>query len=223
MKNKIIILTAILTCVLSVANISAQMNETKQIETQSIVNKTDELSGSGINKDNRPDRHRSVSSEYNKNEYYGGYLYEKFLNRRYQGVEMSYTRNITRYVGLTGGFSYGHTNSPEECCLNVTLKESGYGFTGGVQFKDNSTDKRFKPFAHAQTGLFYVRGTEYCSGVACNGGSFKHYSMIFGGGLDVRVGKRFDLRIIQADYKPSRNSYGSWFNSFRIGAGIVFH
>ncbi|MGI8555914.1 MAG: hypothetical protein ACR2LT_06115 [Pyrinomonadaceae bacterium] len=49
---------------------------------------------------------------------------------------------------------------------------------------------------------------------------------IFGGGLDIRVSRRIDVRVIQFDYNPVRVTNGgesAWSHNLRIGVGIVFH
>lgn len=43
-----------------------------------------------------------------------------------------------------------------------------------------------------------------------------------GGGLDIRLNKRLDLRAIQVDYNPTR-LFGSTQHNIRIGIGIVIH
>jgi hypothetical protein len=62
--------------------------------------------------------------------------------------------------------------------------------------------------------------------------------MKVGGGLDIRAGKRLDIRVIELDYNPvfakDRNPdrisgpftasfVGRTMNGFTIGAGIVIH
>lgn len=91
----------------------------------------------------------------------------------------------------------------------IAAKQRDYKFMGGVQFKDNSTEKKFKPFAHAlfgtarQTTDFYNLDQQRVNLI---GGSKKitanSFTMAFGGGLDVRVSKRIDIRVIQFDYNP---------------------
>jgi hypothetical protein len=44
---------------------------------------------------------------------------------------------------------------------------------------------------------------------------------VFGGGIDFRVGDRFQIRAIQVDYNPVR-VFGQTDHNLRLGAGIVF-
>jgi len=43
----------------------------------------------------------------------------------------------------------------------------------------------------------------------------------FGGGLDVNLNPRVAVRILQADYVPTRSA-GKWQNDFRVSIGVVF-
>ena len=65
------------------------------------------------------------------------------------------------------------------------------------------------------------------------------FAMKLGGGLDIRAGKRIDIRVIQIDYNPvfagnrraqsisgpfnPVNFTGKTSNNFTIGVGIVIH
>ena len=113
-----------------------------------------------------------------------------------------------------------------------------------MQFKDNSRNKRVKPFGHVLAG--FARYSNRQSQTldlfpAFNftiKDRFTSFAMKIGGGLDVKVGKRVDIRVIQADYtpvfakdrKPERISgpftpsfAGRLMNGLTIGAGIVIH
>lgn len=54
-----------------------------------------------------------------------------------------------------------------------------------------------------------------------SGGSETGFGMAFGAGMDLDVGRRVAIRVVQFDYMPSRFS-GMWFNDIRYGFGIVF-
>ena len=46
--------------------------------------------------------------------------------------------------------------------------------------------------------------------------------MGFGGGVDVSAGDRLSIRVVQADWLPSRFS-GTWIkNNVRFGFGVVY-
>lgn len=92
-----------------------------------------------------------------------------------------------------------------------------YNYLGGVQLKNNSKEKRFKPFGHAMAGV--SRQTVKLKDFTDNGNSFDPanrprrifgtdeisntgLTMQFGGGIDIRLSKRIDIRVIQFDYNP---------------------
>lgn len=144
------------------------------------------------------------------------------------GFTTSATYNFSRYFGAKFEFSgnYGSDKDHElpggvYRSLNgstilvipnqtgIAAKQRDYRYLGGVQFKDNSKDKKLKPFAQAlfgtarQTTDFYDLDQQRVNLI---GGSktIKNngFSMVIGGGLDIRVSKRIDIRVFQFDYAP---------------------
>lgn len=112
------------------------------------------------------------------------------------------------------------------------LKTSIYNFMGGIQVKDNGRGtKLFKPFAHLSIGSALTR--ERVDTYSLNPASgklildFKTRSDwgaagAVGGGLDIRLSDRIDLRVIQLDYHKATILNNST-DSFRVGVGLVFH
>ena len=156
----------------------------------------------------------------------------------FHGFNVSGVYNVSRYFGVKAdvsgvysnrGFSFqvpttgGGTGS-----VGFETKGSLYNFLGGVQIKDNSKSGVFKPFAHALVGAAHARiklsGLGCSVGVDCTGfegGSETNFAGAFGGGIDLRVSNRVQVRVIQVDYNPI------WFdggrsNNLRFGFGIVF-
>lgn len=191
------------------------------------------------------------SSDYHKVEFYGGYSHNRvdtglddgdtelsdIVNERegFNGFNVSITGNITRYFGLKGDFSghFKNKNFPVTGAASVDVDSSVYNFLGGVQIKDNSKETRFKPFAHALIGAARVRNkvefsSGFCAAVVpspCPTNfteSETGFAGALGGGLDIRAGRRIDIRVIQFDYNPT-TAFDSTQHNFRIGAGIVFH
>jgi hypothetical protein len=182
----------------------------------------------------------SASDEYKKNEFYVGYSNQQ-LDRgsrvSFNGVEVSATRNFNRYFGIKGDFSaayrsqkFGSTFASGTTVNSYSAKQSAslYNFLGGVQVKDNAATTRFKPFAHALVGVAHKRdkvADVVCQGTNCPviGFSFNEtgFGGAFGGGLDVKLNDRIDLRAIQVDYNPVYTS-SSFDHNVRIGVGIVF-
>jgi hypothetical protein len=157
------------------------------------------------------------SDDYNKYDVYVGYSHARVDlggdREGFNGVEGAVTGNISRYVGLKGDYAF-HFKSFGTSPFNVDAKT--HTLVGGLQIKDNSTETRLKPFLHVMAGFANARAT--ASGFSDSSTGF---AGIIGGGLDIRAGKRVDVRVVQLDYNPTRIE-GEWQHNFRIGAGIVF-
>jgi len=113
-----------------------------------------------------------------------------------------------------------------------------------VQFKDNLKEgRKFKPFGHilASVARYAVDLSEFDDDVA----DFDDagFAMGIGGGLDVQVSRRIDVRAIQFDYNPTRFNFQDFgavnvpgaptpvdvnnegtraLHNFRFSTGIVF-
>ncbi len=182
------------------------------------------------------------SDDYNKNEFFAGYarqVVDDTLFEPLNGFEVSYTRNVSRYFGLKADLSgtfasrtrTTNDTNPIGGSFTITAKDSSsiYNFLGGVQIKDNASKRRLKPFAHALVGAgrVHVEASVSCSGDCLQIGDIEEistsrtgFSAAFGGGLDIRLNKKLDLRVIQLDYNPI------YFNNrvnhtLRLGIGIV--
>lgn len=190
------------------------------------------------------------TDDYHKVEFYGGYSHNRvdtgiddndpelsdIVNERegFNGFETSITGNLSRYFGLKGDFSAHFKNKTFPIgAAHVDIDSTVFNFVGGVQIKDNSKETRFKPFAHAMIGAARVRNKADFSNDVCAAvfpspcpADFTEtetgFSGVFGGGLDIRAGKRIDVRVIQFDYNPT-HVFDETQHNFRIGAGIVFH
>ena len=158
------------------------------------------------------------------------------------GANFSITGNVSKYVGLKFDLS---THSKTE---NVTFEGEDFSlkgrltnYLGGVQIKNNSKDgPRVKPFAHFLAGVanqsVTVNGPAFFAEGASNVQLLKlsqtNFAMAIGGGLDIKVHKRVDIRVFQFDWNPTYIKEqdfddftidGMMQNNYRIGFGIVFH
>jgi opacity protein-like surface antigen len=167
------------------------------------------------------------SSDYNKNEYYVGYSNQQVDNGNWEtfnGFEGSYVRNFHRYVGAKADFS-GAYRRHTTTSGNVTSEERRdvYNFLGGVQFKDNASEARLKPFGHVLAGVGYTRNRLICP--SCIIPDFKQndtgFAAAVGGGLDIKLSEKINLRAVQVDYNPVR-AFGDTNNNIRLGIGISF-
>lgn len=194
----------------------------------------------------------AAQSDYKKLEFFAGYSHNRIdtgigdddpelsdvFNERegFHGFNTAITGNISRYVGLKFDVS-GHFKSetfPLGSIPNaVDLDSRLFNFLGGVQIKDNSSEKTFKPFAHALAGVAYGRNRVNIRDVGCiaifpspcpveETLTETGFGAAFGGGIDIRASDRIDIRVIQVDYNPTR-LFDSTQHNFRIGVGIVFH
>lgn len=175
-----------------------------------------------------------------------------FCDRRnFHGVEGAVTYNVSKYVGIKGDFTahfksqtYVDTFTPPGLTQTITNDERLYQALGGIQIKDNRSAKRFKPFAHALVGFARYTNRQSQTLDLFPAGNFviqdreTSLALKLGGGLDIRAGKRLDIRVIQFDYNPvfagdrSPRSISGPFTvsfagrtaqNFTIGAGIVIH
>ena len=190
------------------------------------------------------------STDYHKVEVYGGYSHNRvdtgiddndpelsdIINERegFHGFEAAVTGNVSRYFGLKFDVS-GHfkKKSFPVGTTSLDIDSDLWQFMGGVQLKDNSTETKFKPFAHALFGVARASndgrfGPGGCIAVLpspCSD-TFEEndtgWAGAFGGGVDIRASKRIDIRVIQFDYNLTR-VFDSTQHNFRIGAGIVIH
>jgi opacity protein-like surface antigen len=194
------------------------------------------------------------NSDYKKSEFFVGYSngqvdtgidiedgneIEEFFDERetFNGFNVSGVYNLGRYVGIKGDVSGTYNNrdfrvtvpnEPTPAVVSFKTNSALYNFLGGVQFKDNASEGRFKPFAHVMGGAGHARvkfkdvvcpdevcaaleGTESETGLAG----------AFGGGLDIRINDRIDFRAIQVDYNPIRFDDRTQHN-VRFGIGLVF-
>lgn len=170
------------------------------------------------------------------------------------GVNLSVTGNFSKYIGAKFDFS---TNGKSEDFSflgdSATVKYRVTQFLGGVQIKNNAKEgPRFKPFGHVLLGVSRqsvklddvvflptpIPGGSIApagTGPVFDDDSFNtnNFATAIGGGLDVRVHKRIDIRAFQVDYNPTfyrDQDFGGGFvipgrtqNNFRFSFGVVFH
>jgi len=165
----------------------------------------------------------------------------------FNGFDASVTYNFTRYVGvkgnITGHFrSHPYTDEVAGAPETITKKERITNFLFGVQIKDNSKKTRFKPFFHVLAGAARYKLTATNVAPAAPMDEFKIdlaktvFAMKVGGGIDVRVNRRVDIRLFEINYNPlffrnyavTGDPYGAFqqsrtTNNFTFGFGIAFH
>ena len=147
------------------------------------------------------------AQEFPKGEIFGGFSYARAGTEvNAYGWQVSISENPHRKVGLTADFGGQYKGFG-----GVTA--SAYEFLFGPRYTARGKD--LTGFVHGLIGGATVRGT-----VGGRAQSADGFAMGFGGGVDANVNENIAIRIIQADYIPTRIG-GSWGHSFRLGAGVV--
>lgn len=195
-----------------------------------------------------------AAQDYRKFEVFAGYAYANYDNVfdtiddgidptiSLRGLNASATYNVNRYVGVK--FDYSLTSNRREWndpTVDLEVKYKNNQFLGGIQIKDNGDDaSRFKPFVHALGGIanqkFNAFGTVITTPPTVNlidaHPSTNNFAMVLGGGLDIKVHKNVDIRVIQFDYNPiffGDQRVGAYDlssrtqNNIRMSFGVVFH
>jgi len=165
------------------------------------------------------------SRDYTKWEFFGGYSALQFdtlggdtgsqrvddiLSGRntLRGFELAVTRNFHKYVGATFDYSL-HLREDEfsRPAGSGTVDTTVQNFLGGITVKNNTEDgPRFKPFAHALFGFAHQKlDVDSPQLPAVFGVNDFHvnetsFAMAFGGGVDIRVNHRIDIRAGQVDW-----------------------
>lgn len=178
------------------------------------------------------------NEEYSKWEIYGGYsrqLPAQFstfaTSDTAQGYEVAVTRNFNHYFGAK--FSHSGVYSNPQIAgpgLTVNAKNNAYTFAGGIQVKDNGSKGKIKPFAHALFGVTTAQSKlDYVPCPAnfntCSVSQRQNnLTMIFGGGIDLKVNKNISIRPFQIDYVQGNKELNTFItrSNIRFGVGIVF-
>ncbi len=187
---------------------------------------------------------QQTADEYAKGEVFAGYSGATlFTGDKFEpvenGFEFSGVYNVHRYFGIKADFSgtyrkvdgnYQTSSSPLVTLGSYQANHSLYNAAVGVQFKDNRRTSKLKPFGHVLIG--YGKHTDKfpsgCpSGAVCPpfNADFSGTSLIIGGGLDIKINRRIDIRAIQFDLDPIFYKFDgqtfAWKNN-RFSTGIVF-
>jgi len=165
------------------------------------------------------------SDDYKKWEFFGGYSALNFDNlgddtdnaavndllgekNTLRGFELAITRNFHKYVGAKFDYSlHLREDNFSRPAASGTIDTTVQNFLGGIQIKNNTEDgPRFKPFGHALFGVANQKlDVDSPQLPALFGISDFHvnetsFSMAFGGGVDIRVNDRIDIRAGQIDW-----------------------
>ena len=169
--------------------------------------------------------------------------------RGFNGFYGSATYNFTKYLGVQGDFMGSYKkdqiiDTGGGATTTVNTSERLYSFLGGIQIKNNVMAARVKPFAHVLAGAAHYSATinqtvqPFTAFNFQDHDSVTSFAMKLGGGIDVRAGRRIDIRVIEVDYNPifardralqtisgpfTVSSTGKTTHNFSIGFGLAFH
>jgi opacity protein-like surface antigen len=160
----------------------------------------------------------------------------------HRGFAFSFTRNLTRRIGFRGEFSAqfhhdeGTGNFLVPCAAGtcpvsqpIELTARLFNFLGGPEIKFRN-HTRFTPVVYALYGLAHTTATFSTGGTAVSlklPTSETGFSMAYGGGLEMRISRRFSVRA-SFDFNPKwvgRDDDGARQiqKDLRGIIGIVFH
>lgn len=176
-----------------------------------------------------------AQDEYPTVEIFGGYSYlsvdvgadfddDDFdINNResFHGVGVSVAGNVSKSFGIVGDFSYNRKGLGDiagfSANANITLFLFGPRFTARGDKVDG--------FVHALIGGARQRISVDVPGENVNV-SETDLALGFGGGVDVKAGSNFAIRVFQIDYIPIRSEDPftgdkQWAHNFRFQIGAV--
>lgn len=166
-----------------------------------------------------------AQDDYKKFEFFGGYsalfvdnlagdtgspAVDDVLGDRQtlRGFNLAVNYNFHKYVGAKFDYSL-HLREDEfnRPLGNGTIDTTLQNFLGGIQIKNNSEDgPTFKPFGHALFGVA-VQKLDVDSpqlpalfGINDFHTNETSFAMAFGGGLDIKLNNKLDVRVFQVDW-----------------------
>jgi outer membrane immunogenic protein len=110
------------------------------------------------------------------------------------------------------------------------VSSAGYGitlsaFTAGVRYTPPMGHSSLRPFGQVLAGVAHSSGTLVQGSLSATSNAGAAFAGNFGGGVDLRVSRRFSIRLVEADYLLTTFDNGSnnHQNNLRISAGVVIH
>ena len=148
-----------------------------------------------------------LAQDYPKAEIFGGYQFVHSEGENLNGWNASLTGNFNKVFGLTGDFGGAYKTID-----GVDFKV--YTYTGGPVVNLNHGGV-VNPFVHALAG-----GAHFVGSAAGNSASVNGFTMMYGGGADIKMSKLLALRG-QVDWVYYHVSGASSSKNVRLSTGIV--
>jgi opacity protein-like surface antigen len=165
------------------------------------------------------------SDDYKRWEFFGGYSAPNFDNlgddtdnpvvnevlgekNTLRGFNLAITGNFHKYFGAKFDYSWHvREDNFSRPAGSGTIDSTVQNFLGGIQIKNNSEDgPTFKPFGHALFGVANQKidvdspQLPVIFGISDFSVNETSFAMAFGGGLDIKLNQRLDLRVVQVDW-----------------------
>jgi peptidoglycan-associated lipoprotein len=98
-------------------------------------------------------------------------------------------------------------------------------FTAGARYLLPAGHSPLLPFAEALVGGAHASGNLTASPNPLSNNAGLAFAAVLGGGVDLKLGRRFSWRTVEADYLPTTFDNGSsnHQNNFRVATGFVVH
>jgi peptidoglycan-associated lipoprotein len=121
---------------------------------------------------------------------------------------------------LAGDINVVYAGSASNTGNSLTLST----YTAGGRYLPHIGHSAWQPFGQVLIGLAHSSGTLVQGPNPGSANAGAAFATNMGGGLDLRAGPRFAIRLVEADYLLTTFDNGSnnHQNNIRIGAGIVF-
>lgn len=139
------------------------------------------------------------------------------------GFNVQGAYNISRFWGVKADFSYFQKRFEAGPAFFIDSRLTQ--MMGGIKLQDNANGTRFRPFAHALVGVAHTSDLPHVFNdtqvkvIEVRSGTGPAFAL--GGGLDIRLTRKLELRAFQIDYNPSRIG-GHTLQNIRLGIGLNF-
>jgi outer membrane immunogenic protein len=122
---------------------------------------------------------------------------------------------------LVGDASVAHAGSIRSGNYDLTLST----FTAGIRYSPRLGRSPLNPFGQVLVGVAHSSGSLVSGQNPTVSNAGAAFAGMAGGGLDLGAGRRFSLRIIEADYLATtfQNGVNDHQNNLRLSAGVVLH
>jgi peptidoglycan-associated lipoprotein len=118
---------------------------------------------------------------------------------------------------LVGDLSAAHSSGISGAGYDLTLS----AYTVGMRYRPRVGQSRLAPFGQLLLGVAHSSGSLVSGQIASNASAA--FAANLGGGLDLRAGHRFSLRLAEADYLVTTidNGVNNHQNNLRLSSGLV--